>query len=81
MRYRQHKGGYAESMATVVEIDSTREALLRAVLESLPDLDQVRPEDIEASPYGADRRNGWDTHLVTVHGYGIVGYTDGPLQN
>jgi peptidoglycan hydrolase-like protein with peptidoglycan-binding domain len=27
-----------------------------------------------------DYRIGWDTHIVTVDGYGVYGFTDGPVE-
>lgn len=40
---------------------------------------EVEPAHIDVSPYVFDDRNGWDTYIVTVEGYGVLGYTDGPV--
>jgi hypothetical protein len=71
MKYREHRGGYTESMATVREIQPTVNAL--AVILRVP------PSAIEIKPLCRDGRNGWDTHMVTVEGC-AVGFTDGPVQ-
>lgn len=72
MKYRQHKGGLSESMATVRDIAATRQAMFDAL-----GLDATASLDVK--PYGYDSRIGWDTHIVTVEGYGVVGFTDGPV--
>ena len=73
MKYRDHRGGYRESMKTAREIEPTIDAL--AMILKAP------PSTIEVKPYsGIDPRNGWDTHIVTMEGK-AVGFTDGPVSN
>jgi len=77
-KFRQHRGGYAESMATVVNA------------RTFADLDRIvngflagpsTKGRITVKPYssGVDSRNGWDTHVVMLDG-GVVGFTDGMPQ-
>lgn len=75
-KFRWHRGGYEESMATVVPVRSKSE-LVTIILDSF-----LFPENhIEIKPYsGIDPRNGWDTHLVSVNGK-AVGFTDGPAND
>jgi hypothetical protein len=40
----------------------------------------VDVSEIKLVQYALDTRNNWDTYLVTVVGFGPVGYTDGPLR-
>ena len=68
MKFRPHRGGFAESMAEVVELKDLR--ALAAYLE----VDIAR---INVKPYCYDDRNGWKTYIVTVDGQ-AVGFTDGP---
>lgn len=75
-KYRHHRGGLAESMATVRDVTS-RENIRAAVLEC-PFYPDFAVADIDVRPYGFDKRIGWDTHVVTVRG-AVVGFTDGPL--
>jgi hypothetical protein len=88
MKLRQHRGGFQESMETTIEIEPTKAALLQAITNSdmrgLPlDLteDQVTVEPYTFGPYQSshDPRNGWNTHIVTLQGWGVFGFTDGPL--
>ncbi len=79
MKYREHRGGLSESMETVVEV-SDREALLehiRKVAQAWPTFPPVTTETVHIRPYGWDERIGWDTHIVTLDGYGVLGFTDG----
>jgi len=74
MRFREHRGTLADSMATVVEV-ADRAALVAHVENLLG-----HAADIEVKPYGGvDQRNGWDTYIVTLAGYGVLGFTDGAL--
>jgi hypothetical protein len=71
MKYREHRGGYKDSMATVLEIQPTINAL--AVILKVP------PLAVVVKPLCFDSRNGWDTHMVAVEGC-AVGFTDGPCS-
>jgi hypothetical protein len=77
-------------METVIEIEPTKQALLQAIMNStmrgLPlelTEDQITVEPYFFGPYNSpqDSRNGWNTtHMVTLQGWGIYGFTDGPLN-
>jgi hypothetical protein len=72
-KFRWHRGGYAESMATVVPAKNMAD--LRTIYEN----SGLEPRWIEivVEPYcGVDRRNNWNTHVVKVNG-GVIGFTDG----
>lgn len=79
MKIRLHRGGYDESMATIKQIQPTLEAVVGYVQTDLP-VASIRDGfgRVEVKPYGYDERNGWDTHVVMVHGYGVFAFTDGP---
>lgn len=79
MKYREHRGGLSESMETVREIASTREAIALEAGLMLGRL--VTPDEVRVSPYGYDARIMWDTHIVEIDGFGPIGFTDGPLPN
>lgn len=35
---------------------------------------------LQVKPYWRDDRIGWkEVHIVTINGYGVIGFTDGPL--
>lgn len=79
MKFRLHKGSLIASMATVVDIEATKQAIVDhynslQMLGAAP----CTPQDIEVKPYGYDHRNCWDTHIV-VCSEGVIGFTNGPV--
>jgi hypothetical protein len=81
MKLREHRGGLAESMDTVVEISPTIEAVTRHVNRVLEAFGvTVQPQAVHVREYGAagpDKRNGWkQTFIVTVDDYGVFGFCD-----
>lgn len=82
MRVREHRGLLCDSLNTAREIAPTQAAVtawIAELLKSFPDL-LVREDLVHVEPYGWDERIGWDTHIVLLDGYGVFGFTDGPLQ-
>lgn len=80
MRYRQHKRSLADSMETVVEFDGRHELLehLRHELAPWPTAPAVTESTVHIRPYGDDKRIGWeDVHIVTLDGYGVMGFCEG----
>lgn len=81
MKLRQHRGQLANSMATVIEIAPYRSSLALAVNDEMAEFGfAVAEEAIHVEHCGRDDRNGWDTHIVTIDGYGVYGFVDGPLE-
>lgn len=76
-KLRLHAGGLTESLATAREIAATKEAL--AVEASLFTGRVVAPREIDVKHVCFDPRTRWDTHIVTIEGFGVLGYTDGPV--
>ena len=79
LKIREHRGSLAESMKTVCEIDNTAQALGKFVREKLKDFKRFDVAGWTIKPYCYDERIGWDAHIVTVDGYGVFGFTDGPV--
>lgn len=82
MRFKEHRGGLSESMTTVVEV-ANRAALLehlRRLLSPYPRSPPITDETVHVTRYGWDDRIGWDVHIVTLDGYGVLGFTDGPMR-
>jgi hypothetical protein len=79
MKFREHRGGLDESLRTCVEI-ADRPALVMYIRELLSRYYFVfQPDQLHVEPYANDARIGWpNTHVVTIDGYGVVGFTDGP---
>lgn len=80
MKFREHRGGLAESMETVVNLVGRKELVEHThKLLWLWGVD-VRDEDVKVEKYtdNGDARIGWsEVYIVTLTGYGVVGFTDG----
>lgn len=72
--FRPHRGTLQESMAAARQFSSFCDMIETISEEHAV---EVSPSDIEIKPYGYDERVGWDTHIVCMRGYGVLGFTDG----
>ncbi len=80
MKFREHRGGLSASMQTVVEV-ADHAALLEHIaklLQPYPTAPPVTADTVHIKPYCYDERIEWDNHIVTLDGYGVLGFTDGP---
>lgn len=79
--YRERKGGLAESMKTL-DFFTSKQALIDKIQSDLDVYGKgvYDASEIEFKPYGFDARIGWDVYLVTLKGYGVLGFTDGPVD-
>jgi len=79
VKFREHRGLFEDAMKTVVEV-ADRTALiehLRKVYDDgmpMPDLEKMVIEY-----YCYDDRIGWDTYIIYVKNYGVLGFSDGPI--
>lgn len=82
MKFREHRRLLDESMETVVELADYNALLdhLRKSAAHWPTHPPVTAETVRIEPYGRDERIGWDTHIVTLKDYGVLGFTDGPAE-
>lgn len=72
MKIRQHRGSFADSMATVAEIEPTMQAIRDHIAKVEPD----RPLGfITVTSTGVDKRCGWDTQLIELTD-GVFGYCE-----
>ncbi|AHC30525.1 hypothetical protein CC53_gp108 [Rhizobium phage vB_RleS_L338C] len=72
-------------MAEVKEINNRAAliALIKAELDPFSPVEHPLAQYDRVTlvkPYGWDERIGWETHIVLVSGYGVFGFTDGPLE-
>jgi hypothetical protein len=83
MRLREHRGSLDDSMATMVTIASTIEALTAQINTVLaPYVFVAQPEQVQVKEFSShrDERIGWEkTFVVTVDGYGVFGFCDEPV--
>lgn len=80
--FREHRGGFAESMATMHELDGTKASLLTYLKSRLLISEDATPDMVEVSHYATDPRGWLDTYIVVSKDpafEGVLGYTNGPL--
>lgn len=86
MKFREHRGTLADSMQTQVELPD-RAALLAHIAKLLEPFGyKFEPSWVHVEPYAWyeadkaywDKRVRWHTYIVTLDGYGVLGFTDGP---
>lgn len=77
IQFREHRGLLKDSMATVIRVNTRDELLmyLTPIVAPIP----LTAERLNIEYYTFDDRIGWETYIVTVMGYGVVGFTDGPI--
>lgn len=75
MKYRDHRGGYKESMETVQEVKSVQD-IKNHLVSIYGEIQDIRFEHVLV-----DDRNGWDTYYVLMspdgENYHPIGMTDG----
>ena len=75
MKFREHRGHLYDSMQTLVEV-ADRKALVEHINKLYQGYPPVTEETLRIEPYGRDDRINWDTYIVTLPGYGVIGMTD-----
>jgi hypothetical protein len=80
MKVRPHRRLLDEAMAEVQEIEPTMDALRKWVDASFGVMQPPDLSNLELQHYTYDARIEWDTWIITLPGFGVLGFTDGPLQ-
>lgn len=78
MKFREYRGGFADSMATLVELPD-RAALVKHVEKLYDYIENYDFRQLTVTPYFMERdeRCGWEhTYIVSLPGIGPIGYTD-----
>lgn len=78
-KFREHRGGLAESMETLVVMEDWNELAEYCKTKLSEWMFNIRIEDVSVKPYAdnPDTRIGWDkTYIVMVEGWGPFGFTD-----
>ena len=80
-KYRDHRGLLVDSMEAVKEFE-TKAALVEYLQGGIDKYGcgKYKCQNITIEPYGFDKRIGWNTHIVHLDGYGVFGFTDGPVN-
>lgn len=78
MKLREHRGGGCAERITYIE--PTLDALVEAMQKVLRDYDFVVQKDkVHVKLYRVNE-DGSESYVVTIDGYGVYGYIDGPLS-
>lgn len=77
-RFRPHRGGLADALREVVEVNG-RAGLLAHLKATGAGPSPFNPSKIRIEPYyGDDNRIGWkNVHIVDIDGYGVLGFCEG----
>lgn len=78
--FRPHRGSLDAAMNEVREFNNFDEFLTWLTGYFSEWMVEVRADKLLIEPYGYDDRIDWDTYIVTLEGYGVVGFTNGPLE-
>jgi len=75
--FRPHRGSLQAAMAEVKEFENLKELtdhLQNGLDEFWNSLNsKITPETVTITPQGHDTRISWDTHLISLEGYGVFG--------
>lgn len=74
--FRPHRGLLSEAMKHVAELND-KQALINKLKDDYKqfiDPDSINDKTLVIDSYGFDSRIDWDTHIVTVIGFGVVGF-------
>lgn len=77
MRYREHRGGLAESLSTTQEFDCV-ESIMNHVSQCAAS-NGIKAESVNFKDIGFDHRTGWNTFQVSVVQRGqsfVMGHSD-----
>lgn len=81
MKFREHRGSLSDVMETIVELDSTVEALIDH-LNKVCGMFEFKAEDLRLKFTGADRRIKWaESWYVYFEGFGVIGMADEAPHN
>ncbi len=79
-RFRERLNSATAEISTIREFSGGSEllAIVREILApwGVP----VKDASLSATPHNPNDRLGWNQHIVHIKGYGVIGYTDGPID-
>lgn len=78
MKFREHRGGLEDSMKTVREFNTEEEfTSFIGDLAARDVSDGSERVAVDIHYYGYDARIDWDSYIVSVPGFGVIGFTNG----
>jgi len=79
--FRPQKRTLAEAMGEVEEINSLNELIekIKTDLSIFKHSFSISSNTVHVEFYCYDKRINWNTYIVTLDGYGVIGFTNGPL--
>ncbi len=80
VKFRPHRCSIEDSMKEVREVSSFDDIIKILEEDELPN-ENIKIEKIQVIPYCFDQRINWDTFIVFIYGYGVIGFTNGDLKN
>lgn len=80
MKVRPHRRLLDEAMAEVQEIEPTMDALRKWADASFGEMQPPDLSNLALNHYTYDARIEWDTWIIVLPGFGVLGFTDGPVQ-
>ena len=82
VKFREHRGSLVEAMNTVINVQNKKD-LIEIIKDQLSPYSHgldINNETVEIKPCGFDDRIKWNTHILTLKGYGVLGFTDAPMD-
>jgi hypothetical protein len=82
IKFRLHRGLLNDSMATVRTVASKTDIMAILLIDELPVMSMglIPVSAMRISYYGYDARIDWDTWIITLDGYGVIGFTNGEVK-
>ena len=79
--YRPHRGSLSAFIDLVKRVETIDE-LCQVIKTELQDYSPafVDASTVHIQHYGHDARINWNTYIVTLTGYGVVGFTDSDFK-
>lgn len=81
MKVRPQRELLEDSMFEVQEIEPTRTALLDWVYKSFRGMQLPDMHSMVVQYYCYDNRIGWDTHIIYLPEWGVLGFSDAPVRS
>ena len=82
LMFRPHRGSLDDSMSDIVELPDM-DALIQMIEEYLSPYKHglvINRDTVKVEKYYYDERIKWDTHIVSLENYGVIGFLNGNFE-